>query len=329
MRAPPTKLARNAASAVAGAGRDQVIIARWRCREPHRLTGRQADRSLTWRSIRRHIRPMPDNEPEGLTHAERQDVEELSAPRSPVIYEVVRQQGEDELSRPASSLFWSGIAAGLTIMASVIAQGALRQKLPDAPWREVVSGIGYSVGFLMVILGRMQLFTEQTIVTVLPVMAAPGWPKLWGMARLWTIVFVANMIGTFAAAAVNAKLRLVSPDLLASMLAVSAPLLHKSPLDVLAQAVPAGFIIASVAWIRAAITNGEFWVVLTLTYVIALGEFTHVIAGSAETFLLLFAGRIEIAPALGNLIAPALIGNVIGGTGLFALLAHAQVRQEL
>jgi formate-nitrite transporter family protein len=242
---------------------------------------------------------------------------------------VVRQQGEDELNRPNSSLFWSGIAAGITIMASVMAQGALRQKLPDAPWREVVSGIGYSVGFLMVILSRMQLFTEQTIVTVLPVMAASSWPKLWGMARLWTIVFAANMIGTFVTAAVNAKLRLVSPDLLASMLAVSAPLLHKSPLDVLAQAVPAGFIIASVAWIRAAITNGEFWVVLTLTYVIALGEFTHVIAGSAETFLLLFAERIEVAAALGNIIAPALIGNVIGGTGLFALLAHAQVRQEL
>jgi formate/nitrite transporter FocA (FNT family) len=69
--------------------------------------------------------------------------------------------------------------------------------------------------------------------------------------------------------------------------------------------------------------------VLTLTYVIALGDFTHVIAGSAETFLLLFAEQIEIARALGDLIAPALIGNVIGGTGLFALLAYAQVRQEL
>jgi formate-nitrite transporter family protein len=97
----------------------------------------------------------------------------------------------------------------------------------------------------------------------------------------------------------------------------------------LAQAVPAGFIIASVAWIRAAISDVEFWIVLTLTYVIALGDFTHVIAGSAETFLLLFAGQIEIARALGDLIAPALIGNVIGGTGLFAVLAYAQVRQEL
>jgi formate/nitrite transporter FocA (FNT family) len=272
---------------------------------------------------------MPNDKPQGLTHAEREDVEELSAPRSPVIYEVVRQQGEDELCRPDSSLFWSGIAAGITIMASVIVQGALRHKLPDAPWREAVSSVGYSVGFLMVILGRMQLFTEQTIVTVLPVMAAPSWSKLWATARLWIIVFVANMIGTCVAAGMNVTLHLVSPDLLASMLAVSAPLLHKTPLEVLSQAVPAGFIIASVAWIRAAISNAEFWIVLTLTYVIALGDFTHVIAGSAETFLLLFAGQIEIARALGDLIAPALIGNVIGGTGLFALLAYAQVRQEL
>src|SRR5204862_6398815 len=96
------------------------------------------------------------------------DVEELSAPRSPVIYEVVRQQGNEELCRPNSSLFWSGLAAGITIMASVIAQGALRHKLSDVPGREVIACFGYSIGFLMVILGRMQLFTEQTIVTVLP-----------------------------------------------------------------------------------------------------------------------------------------------------------------
>jgi formate/nitrite transporter FocA (FNT family) len=257
-------------------------------------------------------------------------VEERTAPRSPVIYEVVRQQGEDELCRPDGSLFWSGVAAGITIMTSVIAQAALRQKLPaDTPGREVISDIGYSVGFLIVILGRMQLFTEQTIVTVLPVMAEPGWRKLRGTARLWIIVFFANMLGACVAAFINVDLHLISPELLGSMLAVSGGLLHKAPLDVLAQAVPAGFIIASVAWLRAAITNGEFWIILTLTYVIALGDFTHVVAGSAETFLLLFAGQVGMAHAVGGLILPALLGNIIGGTGLFALLAYAQVRQEL
>src|SRR3954469_18282558 len=137
---------------------------------------------------------MPEAGRGDLSDKERDDVTELAAPRSPVIYEVVRRQGEEELRRPLGSLFWSGIAAGVTIMASVIAEGALHHKLPaEAAWREPVSEAGYSLGFLMVILGRMQLFTEQTIVAVLPVMAAPSWKSLGGTARLWGVVLFANL----------------------------------------------------------------------------------------------------------------------------------------
>jgi formate/nitrite transporter FocA (FNT family) len=273
---------------------------------------------------------MPDERHGGLTEREREDATDLAAPRSPVIYEVVRRQGEEELGRPPGSLFWSGVAGGITIMASVIAEGALRHKLPaDLPWRDVVADLGYSLGFMMVILGRMQLFTEQTIVTVLPVMAAPGWGKLGGTARLWGIIFLANMVGACIAAAMNVHLHLMGETLLASMLEVSAELRSKSPLELLLQGVPAGFLIASIAWIRAGVTSGEFWIVLTLTYAIALGDFAHVVAGAAEAFLLLFVGQIGFEQALGGIILPTLVGNVLGGTGLFALLAHAQVRQEL
>jgi formate/nitrite transporter FocA (FNT family) len=266
----------------------------------------------------------------GFSEADREDVSELGAPRSPVLYEVLRRQGEEELHRPFGSLFWSGIAAGITIMASVIAEGALRHKLAaDAPWREVVADLGYSLGFLIVILGRMQLFTEQTIVTVLPVMAEPSWRKLGGTASLWAIVFIANMAGACIAAVVLSECHLVSDSLLASMIEVSSHLLRNTPTAVLLQGIPAGFLIASVAWTRAGATSGEFLIVLTLTYAIALGDFTHVVAGAAEAFLLLFDGQIGIARTLGGIILPALIGNIIGGTGLFALLAHAQVRQEL
>jgi formate/nitrite transporter FocA (FNT family) len=122
---------------------------------------------------------MSGNRQGEVTEAERENVGELAAPRSRIIYEVVRQQGNEELRRPPGSLFWSGIAGGVTIMVSVIAEGALRHKLPAGmPGREAISELGYSLGFLMVILGRMQLFTEQTIVTVLPIMAAPSWRKL-------------------------------------------------------------------------------------------------------------------------------------------------------
>jgi formate-nitrite transporter family protein len=273
---------------------------------------------------------MSGEQQRGMTEVEERNVEELSAPRSRVIHEIVRRQGDEELRRPTGSLFWSGIAGGITIMVSVIAQGALQLKLPGGlPGREAISELGYSLGFLMVILGRLQLFTEQTIVTVLPVMAEPSWRKLGRTVWLWAVVFAANIVGTATAAAINVHLHLVSPELLAAMLDVAGPLSHKAPLDVLCQGVPAGFLIASVAWIRAGISSGEFWVILVITYAIALGSFAHVVAGSAEAFLLLFAGQIGVVHALGGIILPALVGNVLGGTGLFALLAHAQVRQEI
>ena len=273
---------------------------------------------------------MPDGNEGAMTEVDEKDIESLSAPRSRVIYEVVRRQGDEELSRPLGSLFWSGTAAGVTIMVSVIAQAALRHKLPaDMPARDLVAELGYSVGFVMVVLGRMQLFTEQTIVTVLPVTAEPSWRKLGITARLWLIVLGANLVGTLGASAMIVFVHLVSPELLRSMLEVAAPLLRKPPLDVMLYAVPAGFLMASIAWIRAGIDGEHFWVVFLLTYVIALADFTHVVAGSAETFLLLCAGQVGVGQAVGGILLPALVGNVIGGTGLFALLAHAQVSREM
>lgn len=273
---------------------------------------------------------MPNAPKKGLSQPEQQDAEDLAAPKAAVLHEVIRRQGEEELSRPPASLFWSGLAGGVTIMASVIAEAALQRKLPPGmPGREMVADLGYSLGFLMVILGRMQLFTEQTIVTVLPNMAKPNWRRCGLTVRLWLIVFLANMIGTCIAAGMNIYLHLVDQDLLQAMLDVSRSLLRKAPMEMMLQGIPAGFLIASVAWIRAGVSNGEFWVVLSLTYAIALGDFTHVVAGSAEAFLLVFAGQVGIGQALGGMILPSLAGNVIGGTGLFALLAHAQVRQEI
>ena len=269
----------------------------------------------------------PDAHP--LTETEEKEVEERSPPTAKVVHAAVSKQGDDELDRPAQSLFWSGVAAGLAIMASVIAEAALRHKLPDVPWREPVADLGYPLGFLIVILGRMQLFTEHTVVAVLPLARAPTRRNLGRVARLWGIVFVGNMIGAAAAAALAAYGHLQSRELTASMVEVSRQLLEKSPSEMLLQAIPAGFLIASVAWVRSAADDGGFWIILTLTYAIALGDFTHVIAGAAEAFLLLFSGDAGFGWLLYGFLLPALIGNVIGGTGLFAMLAHAQVKEEI
>jgi formate/nitrite transporter FocA (FNT family) len=264
-----------------------------------------------------------------LSQAEEREVEERSPPRARVVHAAVIKQGEDELERPLRSLFWSGIAAGVAIMASLYAQGGLHHKLPDAPWREAVVDLGYTLGFLLVILGRMQLFTEHTSVAVLPLFKAPSLDKLGQVARLWSVVFAGNVIGVAAAAAITTFAKLQSPEMLDSMVTVSSKLLEKDWHQVLLQGIPAGFLISSIAWIRSAADDNSFWIVLALTYAIAIGGFTHVVAGSAEAFLLLANGKASLLWVLTGFLIPALVGNIIGGTGLFAMLAHAQVKGEI
>ena len=112
-----------------------------------------------------------------------------------VVHEVVRRQGIEELDRPASALAWSGLAAGLSMGMSLIAEGLLQAHLPDTQWRPLIVRLGYPLGFLLVIIGRQQLFTENTLTPILPLMAQRDAATLWRVLRLWATVFVANITG--------------------------------------------------------------------------------------------------------------------------------------
>lgn len=264
-----------------------------------------------------------------LTEHEQQQAEDHAPPPAKVVHASVSKMGDDELSRPTGSLFWSAVAAGIAMMSSVSVSGALHHYLPAATWREAVVALGYPVGFLIVVLGRMQLFTEQTVVAILPFARASTWYNFRRVARLWGLVFAGNMIGTAAVAALAAYARVQPPEILQGMIGVASKLHEASPLDTALRAIPAGFIMAAVAWINSAEEQIGFPIVLALTLAISLCGFAHVIAGAAEAWLLLWTGNASAGWVLGGFILPALVGNVIGGTGLFAVLAHAQVRQEI
>ena len=266
---------------------------------------------------------------EGLDRKEKEDVDELRNIPAPVIYETIRQNGEDELRRPVVSLWWSGIAAGLGISASVFCESFFHLHLPDEPWRPLVENLGYTVGFILVILGGFQLFTEQTVTAILPLLSNPTLNSFFRTARLWTVVFAANLVGGFAAALFGAYSPGTTPEQLAAFNAVSSHFVEKGFIELLLQGVPAGFLIAALTWMIPNSQGSKFWVILIMTYAIALGDFAHVIAGSVEVFLILLAGQISILKAFGGIILPALIGNIIGGTALFSLIAYAQVREEI
>ena len=273
--------------------------------------------------------PREDDALADMDPAERRSVEERRSPPARVVHEIIRQQGVDELERPTGSLLWSGTAAGVVIWLSLIAQAALQVKLPASPWVPAIAALGYSVGFIVVIMGRLQLFTESTIVAVLPLAVDTSWANLGRTLRLWGLVFAANMVGTLAVALLMPHANLVTPALLSAMLDVSHHLTEMTPLDAFTHGIPAGFILAAIAWLLPNAEGQQIWIVTLLTWIISLAGFSHVIAGSAEAWLLASTGEASYGFAIFGFILPALAGNIIGGTGLFAALAHAQVRSEL
>lgn len=264
----------------------------------------------------------------GLRTAERKAVDETDVLRSPAIYEVVRRQGLEELRRTVASLWWSGVAGGLALSMSLYCQGFLHVHLPDTPWRHLITSFGYCIGFLIVILGRLQLFTENTIRVILPLLAAPTAARFGEVARLWLVVLAANLTGTFASALL-AVYGGASAAHLESFIAVADAYAAREPAETFLYGIPGGFLIASLVWILPNAEGAKPLIVVALTYMIAAGELTHVIVGATDVSLLVLTDRMPLMEGLTEQLLPAFAGNVIGGTGLFALIAYGQVRDEL
>jgi formate/nitrite transporter FocA (FNT family) len=265
-----------------------------------------------------------------LDHTVEKKIDKYEDVPSSVIFEAIRRDGEYELLRRVGALWWSGVVAGLTISMSLVAKGVLVSVLPDAGWTAAVSNLGYTVGFLIVILGRMQLFTENTITPILPLFLAPTRESFHRTARLWGVVLTANLIGCLAAAIVLAQGGMLPADRFEGVLSVARDYAQASGAEHFRWGVPAGFMIAALVWTLPRVEGaGEVLMIMLVTYVVGLGGFSHVVVGSTELFLLAILGEITLRAALLEGVAPALAGNVLGGTGVFTALTLAQLHKEV
>ena len=247
-----------------------------------------------------------------------------------LLWEVIRRDGEEELTRPTRSLVWAGVAAGMMISMSVLGEAIFRTYLPtDQSWTYLVENLGYSLGFIVVIMGRMQLFTENTITTVLPVMAERTWPMLQRMLRLWGIVLAANVAGAFSVAALYHFTPTIPTALWPAIDSLSAHATGFPPGEAFSRAIPAGVLVAALVWMMPQRAGGTLTIILLFTWLIAAGDFTHVVAGSVEWAWLVWRGQLGFFEGLLTFFLPVLAGNVVGGTAIFTLLAWGQVRDEL
>jgi formate/nitrite transporter FocA (FNT family) len=252
-----------------------------------------------------------------------------STPRALVIHEIIRDEGEQELERTNTALALSGLAGGLSMGFSFLALALLRASMPDTGWRHAVASIGYSVGFIIVVLGRQQLFTENTLTAVLPVLTRRDFKTFWSAARLWGIVLVSNIVGTWIFAAIIHAPQVFPTDVTNAFQNVAQEAIPPVFYATLVKAFLAGWLIALMVWILPAAQSARILVILIITYVVSLAHLSHIVAGSTEAAYDVLSGGATFGQYCVLFLIPTLIGNILGGVLLVTILNHGSIAPEM
>lgn len=263
-----------------------------------------------------------------LSSSEQEKVQDRIAISAVVIHEAVQKEGIQELQRSSLALAWTGLAAGLSMGFSLVATGLFHTYLPAAPWRPLIANLGYSVGFRIAVLGRQQLFTKNTLTAILPLLTQPSMRLFRRVVKLWGVVFAASMLGTFLFATLITHVAVFSPAIQQSFLQLSQQSVNGVFGLTLVKGIFAGWLIALMVWLLPAAETTKLHIIIILAYLVGLGEFAHIIAGSVDAFYLVNLGKLTWAACLGIFILPTLLGNIIGGVSLVAVLNYAQVASD-
>lgn len=268
----------------------------------------------------------PDSE---RAQRDEKEVQAAHRPDALILHEIIRREGEDELRRTAFALACSAFAAGLSMGFSLIVPGVLKAELPAAPWASIIVSIGYSVGFLIVVLGRQQLFTENTVTPILPLLQNRTGTMFAKVARLWAIVLAFNTLGTCAIAFVLAGTDAFKPEIREAFAALSHHAIDGSFTTLMTRGVFSGWLIALMVWLIPASGSAAPFIIVVMTSLVSLCGLTHVVAGSVDSFYLVAIGELGWDGYLTTFFVPTLLGNLFGGIALVSVLNYGQVAPEI
>ncbi|RFC62857.1 formate/nitrite transporter family protein [Fulvimarina endophytica] len=243
------------------------------------------------------------------------------------VFARVLSSADHELDVSNRYLFWSALGAGgaigLTFLARVILTETAGEATPG-----FLGNLMYPVGFLIIVLGRYQLFTENTLTPVVLVLT-----KLTSIAellRLWSVVLVGNFLGAIAVAALIAYVDVLTVERVVVAIEIGRHAYETEWMTIAARALIAGWIVAAMVWLVHASreTTSKIYIVFILMYFLGICGFYHVITSSVEVFFLAFRTEVSFFALFPNFILPVLLGNTVGGVIFVAVLNYAQFAEH-
>lgn len=241
------------------------------------------------------------------------------------IFHAAIENAREELRRSNQKLAFSGVAGGMTMGLTGLGVACVRSLIQPGVMLPIAPYLLYPVGFVAVIIGRAQLFTENTLYPVVLVLDERR--HIQSTLRLWTVVFASNILGALIFALLAVKSPALRPDILTELIHLGEGSANGSMGHFFWSGVIGGWLIALVAWMVTAShwTIGQIAMVYLLTFLVGIGRFAHCIAGSGEILSAVVAGSISIAEYLRWLL-PATSGNICGGILMVSLLNYGQVK---
>ncbi|HTU42463.1 MAG TPA: formate/nitrite transporter family protein [Candidatus Aquilonibacter sp.] len=240
------------------------------------------------------------------------------------MFQAAVENARDELRRSNQKLAFSGIAGGLTMGLTGLSVAAMRSLI--APGESaLIPYLLYPIGFIAVIIGRAQLFTENTLYPV--VLVLDERKHVRRTLRLWGVVFTSNIFGAFMFALLAVKTPALRADILSQLIHLGEGSASGSVGYFFWSGIIGGWLIALVAWTVTAShwTIGQVVMVYMLTFIVGIGRFAHCVAGSGEILSAVMAGTVSLAEYLRWLM-PATLGNICGGILMVSLLNYGQVK---
>ena len=149
------------------------------------------------------------------------------------------------------------------------------------------------------------------------------------LMRLWGIVLLGNILGTGIAAWAFEYMPIFNEETRDAFVKIGMDVMKNTPSEMFANAIISGWLIATMVWMFPAAGAAKIVVIILMTWLIALGDTTHIVVGSVEILYLVFNGTLHWSDFIWPFALPTLAGNICGGTFIFALMSHAQIRNDM
>ena len=268
----------------------------------------------------------------------RSDVVERAASGAPAVGEAVRDRfssdevfqriiaaADEEVTSGNRELFFSGLAAGLAITITFLLYASMTASTDGHP---ILSVLLYPLGFIYIIIGGYQLYTENTLPPV--ALTLERLASIPTLLRHWTIVLAGNFAGGAIGAVVLSYGGVFTPEAATVAADIARSGVETGWWPLFFKAAIAGLIVAGVVWVGFASTDSvtRLLVVYLAFLAIPLGNLYHVVVSFTEALYLMFAGTLGLYVGMVEFVLPVLLGNTAGGVVLVTVVNYFQTSEH-